>query len=94
LRDRYGPPPEPAEWLLRTTEVRLACVHWHVASIHRDGPDLVFSYRNRTAADQLARQSRGRLKVVDQKSLYLRLRPGEDDPEATYRLLRTVLHVG
>lgn len=92
LRDRYGPPPEPAEWLLRTTEVRLDCVHWQVASIHRDGPDLVFSYRHRGKADQLAKQSRGRLKVVDEKSLYLRLRPGEDDPEATYRLLQAVLH--
>jgi transcription-repair coupling factor (superfamily II helicase) len=92
LRDRYGPPPEPAEWLLRTTEVRLACVHWQVAAIHRDGPDLVFSYRHRGQADQLAKQSRGRLKVVDEKSLYLRLRPGEDDPEATYRLLQSVLN--
>ena len=91
LRDRYGPPPEPAEWLLRTTEVRLDCVHWQIASIHRDGPDLVFSYRHRGKADQLAKQSRGRLKVVDEKSLYLRLRPGEDDPEAMYRLLQTVL---
>ena len=26
LRDRYGPLPEPAEWLLRTAEVRLDCV--------------------------------------------------------------------
>ncbi|HET6573163.1 MAG TPA: transcription-repair coupling factor, partial [Fimbriiglobus sp.] len=91
LRDRYGPPPEPAEWLLRTTEVRLNCVHWQVASIHRDGPDLVFSYRHRGKADQLAKQSKGRLKVVDEKCLYLRLRPGEDDPEAMYRLLQGVL---
>ncbi|HVK16263.1 MAG TPA: transcription-repair coupling factor, partial [Fimbriiglobus sp.] len=91
LRDRYGPPPEPAEWLLRTTEVRLDCVYWQVAAIHRDGPDLVLSYRHRGKADQLAKQSKGRLKVVDEKSLYLRLRPGEDTPEAMYRLLRTIL---
>jgi transcription-repair coupling factor (superfamily II helicase) len=92
LRDRYGPPPEPAEWLLRTTELRLGCVRWQVAAVHRDGPDLVFSYRNRELADRLAKSSRGRLKVVDAANLYLRLRPEEDSPEATYRLLQTVLN--
>jgi transcription-repair coupling factor (superfamily II helicase) len=91
LRDRYGPPPEPAEWLLRTTEIRLACVRWQVASVHRDGKDLVLSYRNRNKAEQLAKRSRGRVKVVDEKSAYLRLRPGEDNPEAMYELLRGVL---
>ncbi len=54
LRDRFGPLPEPVEWLLRTTEMRLLCVRWQIASIHRDGPDLVFTYRNAEQAKQLA----------------------------------------
>ena len=91
LRDRYGPPPDPVEWLLRATEVRLLCVRWQIAGVHRDGPDLVFSYRTRTLADQLAAFSRGRVKVVDDKSLYLRLKPEHDAPEALYRLLLDVL---
>ena len=91
LRDRYGPPPEAAEWLLRATEVRLACVRWQVAAVHRDGRDLVFSYRSRAKADQVAKYSAGRLKVVDEKSLYLRLRPEEDAPGPMYELLMRVL---
>jgi transcription-repair coupling factor (superfamily II helicase) len=91
LRDRYGPPPAPAEWLLRTTEIRLLCVHWQIASIHRNGPDLVLTYRNRSRAETLAKQSRGRLKIVDEKSLYLRLRPEDDDMSALYELLQHVL---
>jgi len=91
LRDRYGAPPEPVEWLLRATEVRLLCVRWKIAGVHRDGPDLVFSYRNRKAAEQLQAFSRGRVKVVDEKSLYLRLKAGDEEPEATYRLLLDVL---
>src|SRR5947199_5516439 len=87
LRDRYGPPPEQVAWLLRTTEVRLLCMRWQIAGVHRDRHDLVFSYRNRDRANQLAAQSKGRLKVVDEKSIYLRLRPGEDDPETMYELL-------
>ncbi|OWK46540.1 transcription-repair coupling factor [Fimbriiglobus ruber] len=94
LRDRYGPPPEPAEWLLRATEIRLLCVRWQVSGVHRDGRDLVFSYRSRDKADQLAKVSGGRLKVVDEKSLYLRLKPEEDPPEAAYRLLKMVLNPG
>jgi transcription-repair coupling factor (superfamily II helicase) len=94
LRDRYGPHPEPVEWLLRTTEVRLLCVRWQIASIHRNGPDLVFTYRNAQKAQQLAALSRGRVKVVDEKSAYLRLKPEEDDPEATYWLLLGVLNPG
>jgi transcription-repair coupling factor (superfamily II helicase) len=92
LRDRYGPPPDPAEWLLRTTEIRLACVRWQIASVHRDGKDLVFGYKNRPLAEQLAKQSHGRVKVVDEKSAYLRLQPEEDEPGAMYGLLKGVLN--
>ena len=91
LADRYGPPPEPAEWLLRTTEVRLACLAWQIASVHRDGKDLVFTYRNRDKADAVAKISNGRLKVVDEKNLYLRLLPEEDSPEAMYPMLMRLL---
>jgi transcription-repair coupling factor (superfamily II helicase) len=91
LADRYGTPPEPVEWLLRTTEVRLFCVRWQIAGIHRNGPDLVFSYHNRKKADDLAARSGGRVKVVDEKSLYLRLRPDEDEPPAMHALLKRVL---
>ena len=55
LRDRYGPPPEAVEWLLRTTEIRLLCVYWQIASIHRLERDLIFSYRNA----EKARATRG-----------------------------------
>jgi len=91
LQDRYGPPPEPAEWLLRTTAIRLCCVPWEIVGVHRDGPDLVFSYRNPQKAETLARRSQGRVKMVDDKSLYLRLQPGEDEKEAMYPLLLQIL---
>jgi transcription-repair coupling factor (superfamily II helicase) len=93
LRDRYGPHPEAVEWLLRTTEIRLLCVRWQIASIHRLDRDLVFTYRSPEKAAQLAAQSRGRVKVVDDKSMYLRLKPEDGDtPEEMYQLLRGVLN--
>ncbi len=95
LRDRYGPPPEPVEWLLRTTEVRLLCVKWQIASVHRDNRDLIFGYRNRDRAQQLLALSQGRMKIVDEKSIYMRLRPGEpDDARGLYELLVRALKPG
>jgi transcription-repair coupling factor (superfamily II helicase) len=105
LRDRYGTArdsdsagaigdfPEPVEWLLRTTEVRLLCVAWHIAGIHRDGRDLIFTYRNAQKVQQLAALSHGRVKVVDEKSAYFRLKPEDgESPEEMYRLLLSVLN--
>ena len=91
LQDRYGPTPEPVEWLLRTTEIRLGCVRWQISGVHRDGRDLVFSYRNAKKATQLNAGSAGRIKVVDDKSLYLRLHPEEDSPGPMYELLKRLL---
>jgi transcription-repair coupling factor (superfamily II helicase) len=92
LRDRYGPTPEPVEWLLRTTEIRLLCVKWQIAGVHRDNRDLIFSYRNTDRAKQLVVASKGRMKIVDEKSIYMRLKPEEpDDAEGLYKLLVSVL---
>jgi len=91
LRDRYGPVPDAAEWLLRMTEVRLLAARWQVGSIHRNGPDLVFGYRNAKRVMQLTERSVGRLKVIDAKDAYFRLAEGEDEPGAMYELLRRLL---
>lgn len=91
LIDRYGPLPLSAEWLLRTTEVRLLCGYWKISTIHRNGPDVVLSYRDRRRAEELVCQGRGRLKIVDDSAIYLRLRAGEEEPERLYRLLCRLL---
>ena len=80
------------EWLLRTTEIRLLCVKWQVSSVHRDNRDLVFNYRNVDRAKQLVSASKGRMKIVDEKSIYLRLKSDDnDDAEGLYKLLLKVL---
>jgi hypothetical protein len=72
-------------------EVRLLAAKWQVASIHRNGPDLVLGYRNAKRVIQLAERSAGRLKVIDAKDAYFRLAEGEDEPGAMYELLRQML---
>jgi transcription-repair coupling factor (superfamily II helicase) len=96
LRDRFGPIPEAAEWLLRQAEVRLLATRWQVASVHLDRPpeggpphvDVVFGYRNPRRIEKLSQQSEGRLRVVDENSAYLRLGHTEAEPEAIYACLK------
>ena len=76
----------------RDFAARLTCpISPATASIRRVGKDLIFGYKNRPLAEQLAKQSRGRVKVVDEKSAYLRLQPEEDEAGGMYELLRGIL---
>jgi transcription-repair coupling factor (superfamily II helicase) len=93
LRDRFGPIPDAAEWMLKIAELRLCAARWQIESIHRANDDLVFTYRNERLAKQLAHRNQPRLKVVDQRTLYFRLRPGEGETERLYQLLRHVLRL-
>jgi transcription-repair coupling factor (superfamily II helicase) len=99
IRDRFGPLPEPAEWLLRLAELRLLASRWQVASVHLEevfdksvGPrDVVLGYRSARKVKRLADRSAGRLRVVDGSSAYLRLSPAETEPETLYACLKDLL---
>ena len=92
LRDRYGPVPEPAEWLLRAAEVRLLAARWQIVNVHRVGKDLVLTYKSARLIKKLvATRGDERLRVVDEKSAYYRLAPGDDEPLALYGLLKGLL---
>jgi hypothetical protein len=54
---------------------------------------MVFGYRGERLARKLADRSDGRLKVVDEKNLYYRLKAGEDEPAALFQQLRHLLRL-
>jgi transcription-repair coupling factor (superfamily II helicase) len=99
LRDRFGPPPEPVEGLLRLAELRLLAARWQIAQIHLEGNhehhigpvDVVFHYRNARKITSLAARSSRRLRIVDDSRAYLRLEPEELEPPALYTLLKDLL---
>jgi transcription-repair coupling factor (superfamily II helicase) len=101
LRDRFGPIPEPAEWLLRLAEIRLLASRWQIASIHLEevldrsaGPrDLVLGYRGPRKVRMLADRSGGRIRIVDPTTAYARLAPAETGPEALYACLKELLRL-
>src|SRR5205823_13480933 len=73
LRDRYGPMPEPAEWLLRTAELRLLAARWQIVNVHRIDKDVVLTYKSARLIKKLAERGGERFRVVDEKSAYYRL---------------------
>ncbi len=78
---------------MRLAEVRLLAAKWQVTSIHRNGPDLVFGYRDAKRMAKLVERSAGRLKVIDVKDAYFRVQEGEEEPGTMYELLRAVLRM-
>jgi transcription-repair coupling factor (superfamily II helicase) len=91
LKDRYGPVPESAEWLLRLTEIRLLCAYWQIVSIHQDGPSLMFSYRSEKKAKQLEAKTAKQLKIIDEKTLFLKLLNPEEEATEWYEMLKGLL---
>ena len=89
LRDRYGPPPEPAEWMLRLAEIRLLAARWQIANVHRDGKDIVLTYQSPRAMKKLAERSRRMLRIVDTKQAYWR--PEGNGPLDLYEGLKALL---
>jgi transcription-repair coupling factor (superfamily II helicase) len=99
LRDRFGPIPEIAEWLLRLQELRILASSWRIADIHLEGPPeglttgatyLVFGYKGPRKIKELAARW-DELRVVDEKSAYYKLGERELGPEALYGRIRELL---
>jgi transcription-repair coupling factor (superfamily II helicase) len=99
LRDRFGQLPEPAEWLLRLSELRLLAARWQVATVHLEKPaentpgpiDVVLGYRSDRRIKRLAGRSKGRLRIVDGSSAYFRLKMEETEAPALYTVLKDLL---
>jgi transcription-repair coupling factor (superfamily II helicase) len=98
LRDRFGPVPEPAEWLLRLQELRIRATGWKVDRVRLEGPEegmtgptyLVLGYRGPRKIRELAARCL-ELRVVDEQSAYYKLGINEMGQEALYGVIRGML---
>ncbi|MEZ6141372.1 MAG: transcription-repair coupling factor [Zavarzinella sp.] len=90
LRDRYGPIPEPTEWLMKVTEIRLLAARWQLGNVHRDGPNVVLTYKNEKKVKILEKVHPHVVKVIDQKEAIARLPEEIRTDLEMYHFLRTI----
>ncbi len=91
LVDRFGPPPRQTERLLELIELKMDAAVWFISAIFREDKFMVFQYRDRGRIEQLARQHKGQLRIVDDKAAYLPLPPQPLDPDQLHALVKSVL---
>ena len=78
LTDAYGDPPDKASVLLDLTEIRIAASTHGVDRLRLEGPDLIFTCRDRRNTSNLQQladlfgKAPGRATVLDEQTLYFR----------------------
>lgn len=91
LEDRFGSPPEPARRMLDLVSLKVDAAIWQIESIFLEGRFLVFRYTDRARITQLAKLTKGRLRVVDGQSAYFDTDQGASNPDQVYAAARSVL---
>jgi transcription-repair coupling factor (superfamily II helicase) len=91
LVDRFGEPPPPTVRLLELAELKMEAVTWSITAIFIEQQYVVFRYSDRQRMEQLARQHKGSVRVVDDKSAYLPILKGLTKPAEILRQVKSVL---
>jgi transcription-repair coupling factor (superfamily II helicase) len=72
LLDRFGPPPPPVAVMFELADLRVDAAIWQIAGLAvEDERFLVLRYSDRRRIEQLAKQSRIPVRIVDQKKAYV-----------------------
>lgn len=91
MTDRYGPPPPEAKRMLSRCELKLDAAIWSVQVLRIEEKYLIFEYGDRQRIEQLAKQSGGLLRVVDQKAAYATIPDGWRDSDGIAELAKKIL---
>ena len=91
-KDAFGEPPHQALVLFALTELRLLAGLYGIDSIIRQGPDIVLTVRDASKAQHALTGVTGSLRVIDDKTVYLRMPPTFMEPEACLMVMRNLMH--
>jgi transcription-repair coupling factor (superfamily II helicase) len=91
LKDAFGEPPRPAVILLALTELRLLAGIFGIESIIKKEPDVILTVRDASRAQAGLTGSPGRLTVLDEKTVYLRLPKSFMESDTLLMILRNLL---
>jgi transcription-repair coupling factor (superfamily II helicase) len=91
LIDRFGQPPRQVERLLDLTELKMDAALWRISTIYVEGEFVVLQYDDGPRIEQLVRQHKEKLRLVDEQSVYLPLPHGLTDKDRIWRIVKSVL---
>jgi hypothetical protein len=75
VTDAFGPPPHQAIVLFALTELRLLAGLFGIESIIKKEPDVVLTVRDASKAQVALHGAPGTIRVIDEKTVYLRMPP-------------------
>jgi len=95
LADIYGPLPDEVKLLLELSGLRIEASKWGIKSIATSGQDLVFSFITKpdSKAGSLFAKVSGTIRIVEPKTIYLRLRKNYFEPRTLINVLRKIFGV-
>jgi transcription-repair coupling factor (superfamily II helicase) len=91
LKDAFGEPPRPAILLMALTELRLLAGIFGIESIIKKDPDVILTVRNAARAQAGLTGAPGSLRVIDEKTVYLRMPKGFLESDTLLMILRNLL---
>jgi len=95
LADVYGPAPDEVKLLLELAQLRIAASRQDIKSIVTSGQDLVFSFEKnaKSKAAFLFKNISGKVRILEPKTVYLRLPANYFEPKTIMGVLRKIFDV-
>ncbi len=91
MKDAFGEPPRQVILLLAMTEVRLLSQMYGIESVIKKDPDVVLTVHDAGRAQQALVGAPGTLRVIDNKTVYLRMPPTFLEPETLLMVLKNLM---
>jgi transcription-repair coupling factor (superfamily II helicase) len=91
LLDAFGEPPRPAVLLFALTELKLLAGLFGIDSVIKKDPDIVLAVRDASRVQLGLTGAPGTLRVIDEKTVYLRMPPTLMESDTVLMVLRNLL---
>ena len=91
VKDAFGEPPRQAIILFAQTELRLLSALFGIDSVIKKAPDIVLTVRDAAKAQVALAGAPGTVRMVDEKTVYLRMPPSFLEPEPCLMVLKNLM---
>ncbi len=90
IEDRFGPLPEPAQRLMRLSQLKLEAALWQVTAVYLQDKYLTFKFQDRRRFEQLA-EGRKVMRIIDDQTALVTLKSAKIEPDKMLSLVKSLL---